>query len=106
MYVHTYTHTHTHTHTHPYTHTRTHREEWGGEGQSRERGGRGGEGRAADLTAPTLQRIETKESELEEKKALNDSRRKEVEERVRGGHSTSRVCPTGRELLLSWHVPP
>lgn len=35
------------------------------------------------LAAPALQRIEAKEAELEEKKALNDSRRKEVEERVR-----------------------
>lgn len=66
---------------------------WGGgrEGQRWERGGR--EGCAADLTAPTLQRIETKEGELEEKKALNDSRRKEVEERVRGGVLHKRGLP-------------
>ena len=42
-------------------------------------------GRLLTLTAPTLQRIEAKESDFEEKKALIDGRRKEVEERVCGG---------------------
>ena len=68
-----------------------------GGGRGRDGKGEGGKGCAADLTAPTLQRIETKEGELEEKKALNDSRRKEVEERVCGGALHKRGLPNWQE---------
>ena len=58
-----------------------------------------GWGWTTTLAAPALQRIEGKEAELEEKKALNDSRRKEVEERVCGRSSACSVCLTSRSWL-------
>ena len=57
MYICTHTHAHAHTRARTYTHT-------------------------LSLTLSILQRIEDKERDFEEKKALNDGRRKEVEERV------------------------